>query len=377
MPWMRVLFAGLLAGLVPLAAAAGPYYTVLHKFSLGDGAFPRGPLILDVSGDLFGATMYGGAGGVGTVFRLAHDGTLSTLHDFSTAEGNPSGPLLRKSDGHFLGLTAFAGSQKSGTVFDLAEDGGFTRIHTFADDAVGYLPRGNLVADSQGDLYGETALGGANGMGTIFKLAPSGAATALYAFNRADGYNPQGDLVADAAGNLYGTTYETGFQELGSVFKVALDGTFTKLHQFTNGSDGGLPTGAFTIDADGNLYGMTSYGGAVLAGVLYKLAPDGTESVLRDFNKNDFPSSGLTIDAVGNLYGTMDGGGSGFSCRGTSCGAIFVRTTTGKFLITHNFQKHNGAAPQYPLTIDASGTVYGTTESGGIDNNGVVFKLNR
>jgi uncharacterized repeat protein (TIGR03803 family) len=376
LPGKRIWLAGLLAALIPFGTASARQFSALHHFSVADGANPEAALTVDASGALYGTTVYGGAAGAGTAFRLAVDGTLSTLHNFSPSEGGPSGQLLREGHGRFLGLTAF-GNSPSGTVFELAKNGSLKRLHSFGDDAVGYWPRGNLIADSQGNLYGTTVLGGANGQGTIFKLTPDGIAVPLYAFSRSDGFNPQGYLLNDAAGNLYGTTSETNFQWLGSVFRLAPDGTFTKLHQFTNGADGGIPGGALTMDAGGNLYGTTSYGGANLSGVLFKLAPDGTETVLHDFSKSDgIPAGGLTADAAGNLYGTALGGG-GFGCRGQGCGTIFVRMATGKFKVIHHFRQRNGAGPNEPLTMDSLGIFYGTATYGGIHGSGVVFKLER
>jgi uncharacterized repeat protein (TIGR03803 family) len=370
----RILLAGLLATLVPFGAASAKQVSVLYKFSGGDGAQPQAALTLDPSGSLYGTTAFGGAGSYGTAFRLDLGGSLTKLHDFTQTEGSPSGPLLRESNGHFLGLTAF-GPTPSGTLFELAGEGGITLIHTFTNDAVGYWPRGNLIADSNGNLYGTTVLGGANSQGSVFKLTPGGTATALYAFSHADGFNPQGYLLADTAGNLYGTTSETAFQSVGSIFKVTPDGTFTKLHQFTNGSDGGIPTGAMTMDASGNLYGTTSYGGANLSGVLFKLAPNGTEAVLHDFGTYEgVPSGGVTADAAGNLYGTALGGG-GRNCRGHGCGTLFVWTVTGKFKVIYRFKKRNGAGINYPLTMDALGDFSGVATYGGTHNNGTLFRL--
>jgi uncharacterized repeat protein (TIGR03803 family) len=131
------------------------------------------------------------------------------------------------------------------------------------------------------------------------------------------------------------------------------------------------------MDGGGNLYGTTSYGGANLKGVLFKLTPDGTETVLHDFGANDgIPSGGLTADAAGNFFGTALAGG-GKSCGGEGCGTLFVWTTAGKFKVLYRFRKRNGMGPDYPLTMDPFGAFYGTTTYGGIHNSGVVFRFQK
>lgn len=127
-----------------------------------------------------------------------------------------------------------------------------------------------------------------------------------------------GSLVRDAAGNLYGTTYGGGTYGAGTVFKVTPDGTETVIHSFTNGSDGGQPVSNLTLGRDGNLYGTTVHGGTCSSsitgcGVVFKLTLNGSETVLHTFG--DFPDganpwAGLIWDSRGNLYGTTLNGGT-------------------------------------------------------------------
>jgi len=118
----------------------------------------------------------------------------------------------------------------------------------------------------------------------------------------------------DAAGNLYGTTYFGGNTGNGTVFKLAADGTETVLYSFQDGdADGGNPQAGLIMDGAGNLFGTTRFGGthvAVYHGVVFELAADGTETVLYTFDPQPEradgaqPRAGLVMDAAGNLYGT-------------------------------------------------------------------------
>jgi uncharacterized repeat protein (TIGR03803 family) len=154
-----------------------------------------------------------------------------------------------------------------------------------------------VIFHAAGNLYGTTNYGGAYGWGVVFKLAPNPDGTwterVLHSFTGgADGAHPtNAGLIFDANGNLYGTTAAGGADGQGVVFELAPspDGTWTEsvLYSFTGGADGGYPAAGLTLDPAGNLYGTTLSGGADFNGVVFKLAPnpDGTrtESVLYTF----------------------------------------------------------------------------------------------
>jgi len=168
--------------------------------------------------------------------------------------------------------------------------------------------------DKKDNLYSTTAGGGADGQGVVFKLAPDGTETVLYSFTGgSDGEHPQAGLIMDSSGNLYSTTYGGGADGDGVVFRLAPDGTETVLHSFTGGSDGANPFAGLIMDSSGNLYSTTSGGGPDARGVVFKLAPDGTETVLHSFTRRSggaFPEAGLIMDSSGNLYSTTESGGA-------------------------------------------------------------------
>jgi uncharacterized repeat protein (TIGR03803 family) len=141
-------------------------------------------------------------------------------------------------------------------------------LYSFLDEE---SPTG-VIRDPVGNLYGTTALGGASGGGTVFKIDSTGKRTVLHSFRGgADGEYPSAGLIRDAAGNLYGTTYGGGTSNWGTVFKVDTKGHEAVLYSFAGGSDGAAPVAGLVQDRGGNLYGTTKYGGAYGAGVVFKL----------------------------------------------------------------------------------------------------------
>jgi uncharacterized repeat protein (TIGR03803 family) len=217
----------------------------------------------------------------------------------------------------------------------------------------------------------------------------------LHSFSGLDGFFPDARLTADASGNFYGTTYEGGTNDTGTVFELSpqAGGGWTEkvLYSFgPNGSGDGLgPTAAVILDAAGNLYGTTAYGGAG-GGIVFELTPQAngswTEKILHSFG---LPGDGHTIfaglifDSAGNLYGTAGGGGSGTHCSSSStpCGMVFELSPQAdgswKETILHNFgsSSTDGQTPFSGLTFDAAGRLYGTTAYGGAHGDGTVFQL--
>ena len=286
--------------------------TVLTDFAAGGGSRPSTTLLRDAQGNLFGVTPYDAAGQPGgTLFEIASDGGFHVLYTFvakSKLGAAPWGGLIEDEQGNLYGTTAKA-------VFRFTPGGAMTILHHFSlGNGDGTFPVGELLRDGAGNLYGATARGGAYDGGTVYKLTPGGTETLLHEFDlRAHQTgSPKGGLVLDAAGNLYGTTF-IGDDNPGSAFKLAPDGTYTILHDFSGGSDGESPIGTLAKDANGHLFGMTSAGGGAReCGTVFQVAPDGRFWTLYRFNDGTThgarhgcqPEAGLTIDAAGNLYGT-------------------------------------------------------------------------
>src|SRR5262249_13429685 len=240
--------------------------------------------------NLYGSTDHGGAYtcelpgplpgvalGCGTVFKLDTGGTETILHNSFAS------PSVLDAAGNLYGVVP------GQSVFKLDKSGTYTDLYSFTSGTDGGNPREGLAIDGSGNLYGTTYIGGlsscmtqggAIGCGVVFKLDPNGKETVLYTFTggSSDGANPNGDLVLDSSGNLYGTTSHGGTADVGTLFKLDPDGVETLLHDFTNGAGGGSPKSGVILDAAGNLYGSASTGGDPSCvsngcGVIFKIAP--------------------------------------------------------------------------------------------------------
>jgi uncharacterized repeat protein (TIGR03803 family) len=303
--------------------------SVLHSFQAGsDGWSSYGSLIQDSQGNLYGVTLNGGGKskdcggrGCGIVFKIAPNGDETILHTFtggSTDGALPSGGLTFGKNGVLVGTTTEGGGTGChgvgcGTIFTIAPDGTETILYSFSGTD-GANPYSQLVK-FHGNFYGTTGLGGANDEGAVFEVTPEGSETTLYSFKGgSDGAQPYGDLLSDGQGNLVGTTFFGGSTGNGTVFKLASDGTETLLYSFQGGSDGESPHAGLIKDRRGNFYGTTSGGGVNGLGTVFKLAPDGTESVLHSFSSTNgdgyVPQAALTKGMDGHLYGVTNFGGT-------------------------------------------------------------------
>lgn len=388
---------------VASTTASAQMENVLHSFDTGKrGYFPAAGVISDRSGNLYGTTTVGGEYGGGLVFELmpGKDGswTQRILHTFgaNVADGYaPQAKLVFDPSGNLYGTTNSGGSMNFGTVFELSPSvgGGWTEtvLHSF-DQTDGANPRGALILDNAGNIYGTTAAGG-NGIdcvncGEVFELVRGTggrwAERSLHAFSAEGGLLPSCALAFDAAGNLYGTTEGGGAFNSGTVFKLTPKNgqwTETVLHSFKqSATDGNTPFAGVILDAAGNLYGTTYYGGLYASGTAFELTPgsDGnwTETVLHDFGAAGDgigpQYGGLIIDTAGNLYGTTGYGGAGF-------GTVFELTLAEAGTWSENlllaFTGENGDDPTGGLDFDEQGNLYGTTFYGGIYSDGTVFEI--
>ncbi|HUI40545.1 MAG TPA: choice-of-anchor tandem repeat GloVer-containing protein [Terriglobia bacterium] len=369
--------------LLTIAAPLAQAYTYkeLHNFagSPTDGAHPFGSLIRDSAGNLYGTTAGGGAWGSGAVFTVAATGAETVLYSFTgKADGSgPVGGLVRDAEGNLYGATAAGGASNYGAVFKLDTTGTEAVLYSFTGGADGANPDAGLVGDAEGNLYGTTEGGGASGAGVVFKVGANGTEAVLYAFTGGvDGGRPEAGLLRDSRGNLRGTASSGGPSEAGVVFKLDPQGTETVLYAFTGGADGGGPEAALIRDQEGNLYGTTVSGGLGY-GVVFKLDTSGTEAALYTFKGGTDganPYAGLVRDSAGNLYGTTYGGGRHFGSNGF--GVAFEVDTAGTETVLHTFAgKAAGAHPRAALIRDSKGHLYSATGFGGTSGNGVVFRL--
>jgi len=378
--------------------------TTLVNFDQTHGASPESPVIQASDGNFYGTT-YGGGGGsrpYGAVFQVTPAGVLTTLHSFSSTDGaSPVGGLVEGPDGNFYGTTSQGGTHPgAGTVFVISASGSFRTLHNFAgNDGNGNVPMSGLVLGPDGNFYGTTISGGANGYGTVYKITPAGTLTTLYSFSGGDGIQPHGPLVLATDGNFYGTTVGggvngncDGLDSCGTVFKITPAGVLTTLYNFctqTNCTDGKNPYGGLVQASDGNFYGTTWMGGTNCVsginggcGTVFKITPSGTFTSLYSFctqaNCTDGkdPFYGSLVQATdGNLYGTTWLGGISTRCS-NGCGTIFRISTGGRFATVHAFTFTDGQIPYAGMIQASDGNLYGTTSSGGANDAGTVYGLN-
>ena len=350
-----------------------------------------GALIEGDDGRLYGQTPTGGTaggsvGGAGTVFALNKDGTeAAILHnfiaDYSPDDGSyPVGPLLQASDGFLYGTTPYGGSSCScGVIFKVNTNGsGYALIQTF-DASVsplnGFFPERKLVEGPDGWLYGGTSSGGANGDGVIFKVNKNGSGYTVLRSLSESANEGVSDLFLSADGMLYGTSGFGGPDESGALFKISTNGTgFSVIRQFTgSGGDGSDP---HLIEGnDGKLYGTVTIYNANI-GTVFRLDKNGSNyTTLHTFTGTSTDGSypnGIIEAANGALYGTTQAGGS------NNWGTIFKIEKDGSNYSTLYHFRTTGGGGHYSsasLVQASDGNFYGNTVFGGDLGVGTIFRL--
>jgi uncharacterized repeat protein (TIGR03803 family) len=294
----------------------GTGYVKLIDFNGTNGKYPLGSLYSDGT-FLYGFTFNGGLNNFGCLFKIMPDGTgYVKLIDFNSTNGrNPEGSLF--SDGTFLyGSTSYGGTNDQGTLFKILPNGtGYVKLLDFTGTINGRIPQGSLISDGT-FLYGITGKGGTNDMGTIFKIMPNGTGyVKLIDFLGTDnGSYPYCSLFSDGT-FLYGTTSFGGANNIGTIFKIKPDGSgYVKLLDFNGATNGSSPRGSLISDGI-FLYGMTESGGTNNQGTIFKIMPDGNGYVkLIDFNSEtnaNLPVGSLISDGT-FLYGMTAGGGTNY-----------------------------------------------------------------
>ncbi len=366
-----------------LMAPATAKEKTLYAFTNGtDGAYPFAGLVSDQKGNLYGAASSGGAGGQGTIFRIAPDGTFAVLYSFAGGNDGASplaAPIL-DGKGNLYGVTEQGGGAcNCGAVYKLTPKGQETVLHGFTGQPDGFDPFAPLAMDKHGNLYG-TTLDGGTYYGAVYEVAASGAESILYAFaGDADGDSPYPGVAPEKHGNLLGSTSFGGTHGFGTVFQLAPGGTKTVLYNFAGSSDAASPSSTPLRDAKGDIYGLTRFGGGSCnCGALYKLDRKGAETLPHSFagGTDGFsPGYGLTSDASGDLYGVTTEGGT-TNCDGYGCGTVFEVTAAGKETIRYAFQgAADGSTPYYAPILDAKGDLFGTAEYDGADGFGTVYEV--
>jgi len=371
---------------------------VLYSFGNGtDGSEPFDDLVFDAAGNVYATTGNGGAYDLGTVAELSPgpDGnwTEKVLYNFgngSTDAANPRSSVIFDAAGHNLyGTTINGGAYGLGAVFELspAAGGAWTEKILFSFNGTdGQAGWNKLIFDAAGNLYSTSGSGGAYGQGVAYELRPHAGGwveKVLHNFgNGTDGGSPQCALIFDAEGNLYGMTTYGGTNGLGTVFELVptAGGGWVEriLHNFAGGCDGANPFAGVTFDSSGNLFGVTYFGQTV-----FEMTPGSggnwTLNTLYSFDDNATQGSGpwptVTLDAEGNVYGTaqfggVNNGGTAFEISPTSGGSW-------TYQVIHSFPSspNDGVSPSFTRFIFKGDTMYSTTWQGGAYGGGTLYEL--
>jgi uncharacterized repeat protein (TIGR03803 family) len=298
--------------------------TILRSFAAATGWDPIAGLVLGSDGNFYGTTALGGVGpmsGSGVVFRITPGGAYTVLHFFaaSTAEGRaPVAPLVRGNDGNFYGTTSDGGPSGAGTIFRISPSGVFTVLHAFTG-ADGDSSQAPLALGPDGNFYGTASGGGAANGGVVFRITPAGVYTVLrsFTFVAPDGWGPRSGLTLGADGNFYGTTQFGGANGQGTTFRITPAGATTILHSFA-GNEGDSPIGGLLRASDGLFYGTCGFGGSTTNGTLFSMTPAGAVTLLHTFTNQ--VDGGLPVatllqasNGAGAIYGTTLTGGPGIS----------------------------------------------------------------
>jgi uncharacterized repeat protein (TIGR03803 family) len=313
--------------------------------------------------------------------------------------------------GALYGTAVFGGTGGAGTVFKLSQVNSswvFSPLYEFTGGSDGARPAGGVVIGPNGALYGTTQYGGYigggcftdGGCGVAYELRPPATfcrsvlcywnETVLRTFTGTgdDGAYPgYENLAFDQAGDIYGTTIKGGAYGGGTVFELTPSGggwTESTLHSFGGRSDGEFLYGGVVLDTAGNVYGTTGYGGTGECedncGTVYQLMPSNggwVENVLVNFGGTDgsYPYGGLIIDQSGSLYGTTTSGGPP-GCQGFGCGVVYkLAPSDGGFTYSALYSFSSYCFSLGGLAMDAAGNVFGVCNTGGAHGDGWIFEL--
>ena len=396
--------------------AAGQTYKVLHSFGApGDGFSPTGSVIFDAQGNLYGETYDGPVStqclgqGCGTVYELKPNGdgtwSESLLHVFHGIDGAyPAENLAKDSHGNLYGVVGctttppYCGAYDGG-IFQLASqsDGTYTFsiIQRFAPHGTSGYGIGWLTVVPDNNIYGVLEGGGTSDRGVSFVLRQSAGGIWSQVITQNFGpytgplaSTPYGPIAIDANGNVFGSTWYGGSNQVGAVYELSPHGPLhwvqTVLYNFTPPNP--QPNGV-TLGPDGSLYGTTQGNGSDQHGTVYRLTPNGdgtwTYALLYSFQGGPDgagPFGAVTFDSAGNMYGvTVEGGYAG--CEYGGCGTIYKLTRSGNQWIKSTMYRFEGGTQGYEpvgqLTLDAAGNIYGVADFGGAYGqfNGLIYEF--
>lgn len=380
-----------------LTNAGGAHdYGVLFQYDPVSGAFtkkydfdgdtgggaPMGTLIQAKNGKLYGTTVSGGTGGIGTIFEF--DPLTSAYADkFSfdgkAVGGRPCPALVEGDDGNLYGTTVFGGTTDNGVLFQFViATANYTVKFNFDMEANGAQSETGLVKAKNGNLYGIARYGGVNNEGVIFEYDPvASKITKKFDFSNEQnetGKYPMSPLIQATDGKLYGMTYTGAVADVGGVYQFDMQSnSYTRQFDFHTSEIGNMPISSLIYANDKMLYGITETGGLRNQGTIFKYDPVlDTYTKKFDFTNKatgEMPVGGILQAKDGKIYGTTSMGGS------QDRGLLFqFDPLTNGYKVEFEFDSINGGYPLGELMQASDGKIYGMTNEGGVNNTGVLFQ---
>lgn len=372
-PWLQksLLTLPLLLGATALASSSSAQ-EIVRLTTLHQNTTPASGLILARDGNLYG-TNPGTIGEFGAVFRLTPEGVLTTLYVFPTdgSKGaGPESPLLEAADGSFYGVTDRGGANGVGTVFRVTREGALTSLYSFPGGRAG-RPNNGLILGADGYLYGTTygVPPSFAEQGVVYRLTAAGEFSVFFEVG-----GIPARLLQGTDGALYGTKYTVEHGGEGDVYRLLLPGgNFQGLHYFGFDGTGVLPypVSGLVEGGAGMFYGTLYQGGDHGVGAVYRVQSDSSFTTLYSFTGGQDgarPVSELVQGGNGDFYGTTAAGGAGD-------GTLFRVTPAGALTTLYTFAADEGSAPAAALIRSDDGGFYGVTTRGGVNGYGTIFKL--
>ncbi len=389
----RAAIAGLCLGLSAAALAAPPVTEErLHKFEYLGGYAPKSTVIQASDGNYYGTTYHGSVKQGGTVYRLTPDGVHTVIHEFDVdgVDGRqPYAGLMQASNGWLYGTTTYGGAFGQGVVFRLSLAGEFEVLDAFSADKgyVGYGSGGALIETPAGRIVGVASYGGRFGSGALYALNTNGLIQTLHSFLPAevgDAGSLSGGLILGRDGKLYGVSSAGGANDRGVIYRVDAQAAVSIVYSFPGRgpNNASIPLGPLANGPDGSLYGVSSGGGTKNQGTVFRISPSGEVAVLHSFK--GYPSAAgwspvtpLVVDNQGNVFGVTQYGGASATCY--LCGVVYRLSQTGGYQLLHSFAgpPDDGKYPPAGLLHALDGSLVGVTEDRADDDRGTVYRLSR
>ena len=355
------------------------YSKKLDFSASAQGRLPFGSLFLASNQTFYGMTYQGGTSNSGVLFQYnSINSSYVKKLDFNSAinGSNPYGDLCLANNLKLYGMTYQGGTQNAGVIFEFdPKKNKYTKKVDLESASYGKNTYGGFVQASNGKLYGMTYQGGTSDYGTIIEYDPiKDTCIKLHDFDGNNGRNPYGNLLQANSGKLYGLCPYGGNDDYGVLFEYNTNNqTFTKLLDFDS-STGTNPFGDLIQRSNNSLYGLTYQGGANDYGVLFEYNINNnsiTKKVEFDgSSKGAYPQGSLLKQGT-KLYAMTQFGGA------YNVGVLFeYNTQNNTFNNLFDFNSSNGKSPSGKPTISKNGKIYGLTQVGGTQNNGVLFEYN-